>query len=229
MTVFFDDRHDAGRRLAKKLAGWVERNDVIVLALPRGGVPVAYEIALHLHAQLDLILVRKLGVPGHEELALGAIAMPGVCVFNREVVLGSGVSQREIDVIVDREGKELQRRNKIYRGGEPAPDLKNKVVIVVDDGVATGATMRAAMNTVAQQQPLHTIIAVPVAPEDAFESLKHMADEVVCLQKPESFFGVGGFYRNFEQTTDEEVQKLLEQSKHWGKASVDFMAERKHA
>lgn len=229
MTTLFLDRQDAGRRLAKKLAAWVERDDVVVLALPRGGVPVAFEVAQHLHAPLDLMLVRKLGIPGHEELAMGALALPDICVFNHDVILGTGVSQQDIDRVVAKEMNELQRRNKAYRGGEPAPNLKGRIVILVDDGIATGASMHAAISAVAQQQPLRTILAVPVASEEAYEMLRQQVDEIVCLHTPTPFFGVGRFYEDFSQTSDDEVVRLLEQARHWGKGHVHFAREHKYA
>ena len=229
MTSLFHDRHEAGKHLAEKLTAYMERDDVIVLALPRGGVPVAFEVAQHLHAPLDLMLVRKLGVPGHEELALGAVALPDVCVFNHDVILSAGLSQEEIKGVVAKEAAELMRRNWLYRGDEPAPNLKDRIVILIDDGIATGATMHAAVCAVAQQQPLRLIVAAPVAAREAVAMLDQQANEVVCLHAPEPFGGVGRFYKTFDQTTDKEVLNLLEQARHWGKGHVHFGEEHKHA
>jgi putative phosphoribosyl transferase len=229
MIPLFHDRREAGKRLAERLSAYVERDDVIVLALPRGGVPVAFEVAQHLHAPLDLMLVRKLGVPGQKELAMGAIALPDVCVFNHDVILDAGISQEEIDQVVAKEANELQRRNRAYRGGEPPPDLKDRIVILIDDGIATGATMHAAISAVAQQQPRRIVVAVPVAAKEAYQSSGKQADEVVSLFVPAPFFGVGGFYENFGQTSDEEVIKLLADARHWDKGSVHFDEKRRQA
>ena len=229
MTPIFYDRREAGRQLAAKLEIFAERDGVIVLALPRGGVPVAYEIAEFLHAPLDLMLVRKLGVPGHEELALGAIALPDICVFNHDVIRSAGVAEEDIDRVVAEESIELMRRNRLYRGGEPPPNLKDHIVILVDDGVATGATMHAAVIAVQQQQPFRIVVAVPVASQEAYEALTRQADEVICLHAPAFFLGVGRFYEDFGQTSDEEVLALLEKARHWGKGHVKFAEEHKHA
>jgi predicted phosphoribosyltransferase len=216
MVPHFTDRREAGKQLAQKLMSFAGRNDVIVLALPRGGVPVAFEVASALQAPLDLMLVRKLGVPGQEELAMGALALPDVRVFNHEVIRNFGVSEEDLDRSIIAEERELFRRNQAYRGGAPPPTLEGKAVILVDDGIATGANMRAAVTAVEQQNPLETIVAVPVCSHDASESLRVRANLVLCLQSPEIFFGVGQAYQNFDQTSDEEVLELLKQAKHFG-------------
>lgn len=222
MNEHYIDRSEAGKLLAKNLSAYLERDDVIVLALPRGGVPVGFEVAKHLHVPLDLMLVRKLGMPGQEELALGAIALPDICVFNHDIVSQAFIAQGRIDKLIAEERKELLRRNQIYRGGEPQPNLKDKVVILVDDGMATGADMRAAVSAVAQQQPLRTVVAVPVSSQQAYENLRQFADEVLCLRVPLNFYSVGRAYRDFSQITDSEVIALLEQAKHWGHGQVHF-------
>jgi len=229
MTPLFHDRREAGKYLAKKLSSYMERDDVIVLALPRGGVPVAFEVAQALRAPLDLMLVRKLGVPGQEELAMGALAMPNICVFNHDVILSAQVAQEEIDLVIAKETAELLRRNRFYRGGEPPPNLKDRTVILVDDGAATGATMHAAISAVVQQWPLRVIAAMPVASKEAYEMLRQQADEIVCPHALAPFFGVSRFYEEFGQTTDEEVLELLEHARHWGKGLVNFTEERKRA
>ena len=205
----FRDRTDAGRQLAERLAAYVNRSDVLVFALPRGGVPVAFEVARALGAPLDVFLVRKLGVPGHEELAMGAVATGGVRVLNDEIVHGLGIQESEIEAVVARELQELARRERLYRGGRPAPEAEAKTVILVDDGLATGATMRAAVRALKQQHPARIIIAVPTASPDSCEALKTEADEVVCVVTPEPFFAVGYWYDDFAQTTDAEVRDML--------------------
>ena len=187
--------------------------DPVVLALPRGGVPVGFEIARALRAPLEAFVVRKLGVPGQEELAMGALASGGLRVLNPEVVAALGSYARvAIERVTEREKEELRRREEQYRGARPFPDLKGRTVILVDDGLATGATMRAAARAVRAREPARLIIAVPVAPETSCEEMRAEADEVVCALTPESFFGVGQFYRDFQQTTDEEVRDLLARS-----------------
>jgi predicted phosphoribosyltransferase len=205
----FRNRTDAGRRLAEKLAAYADRPDVLVLALPRGGVPVGYEVARALGAPLDAFLVRKLGVPGYEELAMGAVATGGVRVLNDEIVRGLGISEHEIDAAVARELQELGRRERLYRGSRPPPDVAGRTVILVDDGLATGATMRAAVAALRQQQPARTVVAVPTASPDTCEALKTEADDVICAMTPEPFFAVGHWYEDFTQTTDNEVRELL--------------------
>jgi len=227
MTILFHDRRDAGRHLARTLSAYRERDDVIVLALPRGGVPVAFEVAQALHAPLDLMLVRKLGLPGQEELAMGAIALPGICVFNHDLIQRSAVSPEEIDKVVAVESKELLRRNRLYRKDEPPPNLKDQIVILIDDGMATGANMRAALSAVAQQQPLRIVAAVPVASLQAGDMIEQHADDVVCLHTPVHFIGVGQAYEDFSPTEDKEVLRLLEEARHWGKGHVHFGEEHK--
>jgi predicted phosphoribosyltransferase len=205
----FRNRTDAGRQLAEKLAAYTDRPDVLVLALPRGGVPVGHEVARALGAPLDVFLVRKLGVPGYEELAMGAVATGGVRVLNDGIVRGLGISEREIDAAVAREMEELARRERLYRGDRPPPDVAGRTVILVDDGLATGATMRAAVAGLRQQQPARIVVAVPTASPDTCEALKAEADEMICAITPEPFLAVGHWYEDFTQTTDDEVQDLL--------------------
>ncbi len=205
----FRNRTDAGRQLAGKLAAYADRPNVLVLALPRGGVPVGFEVARALGAPFDVFLVRKLGVPGHEELAMGAVATGGVRVLNDDIVRGLGISDREIDAAAARELQELARRERLYRGDRPPPDVAGRTVILVDDGLATGATMRAAVAALRQQQPARIVIAVPTASPDTSEALKAEAEGVVCAMTPEPFFAVGYWYEDFTQTTDDEVRELL--------------------
>jgi putative phosphoribosyl transferase len=212
MTQHFQDRFDAGRLLATRLEAYANREDVWVLALPRGGVPVAFEVAKALHAPLDVFLVRKLGVPGHEELAMGAIASGGVMVRNDEVIMGLGVPSYVIDTVVAQEQQELQRREHLYRGDQPFPDLHDRTAILVDDGLATGASMRAAVAALRQHQPAHSVVAVPIAAPDTCKALQAEVDEVVCARTPEPFYAVGLWYEDFPQTTDEEVRELLAQA-----------------
>lgn len=205
----FRDRHDAGRRLAQNLAVYANRADVLVLALPRGGVPVAYEVARALGAPLDVFIVRKLGVPGYEELAMGAVATGGVRVLNQEIVHGLAIPDHAIDTAAAREQQELSRRERLYRDGRPSPDVHGKTVILVDDGLATGATMRAAVEALKQQQPACIVVAVPTASPETSEALRAEADEVIAAMTPKPFFSVGHWYDDFTQTTDDEVRDLL--------------------
>jgi putative phosphoribosyl transferase len=205
----FEDRREAGRALEAPLRQYAGRDDVVVLALPRGGVPVAYEVARALDAPLDLFLVRKLGTPGHRELAMGAIASGGVRVLNDDVVRWYGIPQDEIDAVAREEERELRRRELAYREGrEPAP-IEGRVVILVDDGLATGSTMRAAVKAVRQRQPSRVVVAVPVGARETCDELSAIADEVFCVRTPEPFSAVGQWYLDFDQTTDEEVRRLL--------------------
>lgn len=205
----FEDRKAAGRALAAKLRMYAGRSDVLVLALPRGGVPVAYEVAEALGAPLDLFLVRKLGTPGHRELAMGAIASGGVRVLNPDVIQWYGITPQAIDVVAREEQRELERGENAYREGrEPAP-LEGRVVMLVDDGLATGSTMRAAVEAVRQRGPSRVVVAVPVGARETCAELAAVADEVVCARMPEPFSAVGQWYLDFDQTTDEEVRELL--------------------
>jgi predicted phosphoribosyltransferase len=206
----FRDRREAGRVLAGKLTGYANRPDVLVLALPRGGVPVAYEVARALRVPLDVFLVRKLGVPGHEELAMGALATDGVRILNQEVIKALDIPESIVDEVAAEELEELKRRERLYRGSRPPPDLRGRMVILVDDGLATGATMRAAIRAL-QQQPARIIVGVPTASPDTCEALGAEADEVICVMTPRPFLSVGHWYDDFTQTTDEEVRRLLAQ------------------
>ena len=207
------DRRHAGIVLAKLLKEYSRRTDAIILALPRGGVPVAYEIAVALSLTLDVFIVRKLGVPGHEELAMGAIASGGVSVFNEEIVQALHIDQASIDKIKQAELEELIRRERLYRGNSPFPDLLGKTIILVDDGIATGSTMKAALRALQQQKPATIIIAVPVAALSMVDEIADLVDVIVCPLRPVNFYAVGLWYDNFSQTTDEEVIELLEKSK----------------
>lgn len=209
MPSLFSDRREAGRLLAKELSAYREKDNVIVLALPRGGVPVALEVARTLRAPLDLMLVRKLGLTGQEEFAMGAIALPDICVLNDEVIKNAFVSQEDIDWVVEQESRELLRRNRLYRNDAPPPELKGRTVILVDDGMATGVDMRAAVCAAAAQQPLRIVVAVPIASKESLLALEQQADEVVCLHAPLMFFAVSQAYEDFEQMSDEEVLTLL--------------------
>ena len=205
----YHDRKEAGKILAEQLKAYANRKDVVVLALPRGGVPVAYEVAQALNLPLDVFIVRKLGVPGHEELAMGAIAMGGVTVFNDEIVRDLHIAKASIDSVIKSENEELKRREIRYRGKRPFPILTKKVVILVDDGIATGATMYAAVKALRHLQPASIVIAVPVAAADTCEKLAVLADKMVCPLRPHLFYAVGSWYDYFEQTEDEEVSELL--------------------
>lgn len=212
MEPLFLNRSKAGEQLAGELKQHANRPDVIVLALPRGGVPVGYEVARALNAPLDVFLVRKLGLPGQEELAMGAIATGGVRVINEEVVRYLEIPETVIGSAVDRELRELQRRERLYRGDRPFPDLKGRTVILVDDGLATGSSMRAAVAALKRIGPRKIVVAVPVAAPETCEDLKLIADEVVCAATPVKFIAVGAWYEDFSQTTDEEVRALLKRA-----------------
>ena len=209
MTKLFRDRTEAGELLADALKHYAGRDDVIVLGLPRGGVPVAFVVARRLKVPLDVFVVRKLGVPDYRELAMGAIATGGVCVINEQVVQQLGISQLTIDAVAADEQEELGRRELAYRGHTGAPILRHKTAILVDDGIATGSTMRAAIQAVRLQHPARVVVAAPTAAPGAFNRLRREADETVILMVPEDFSAVGQFYENFAQTTDEEVTSLL--------------------
>jgi putative phosphoribosyl transferase len=210
--MLFRDRIEAGKVLAQKLGDYAGRSDVLVLALPRGGVPVAYEVAKALGAPLDVFLVRKLGVPGHEELAMGAIASGGTVVLNERTIQYLGIPNDAINIVAKKEQRELERREKVYRGDRPPLDVRGKTVILIDDGLATGASMRAAAIAVRRLEPKAIVIAVPVASSEACETFRHEVDATICAITPEPFFGVGQWYRDFSQTTDEEVRRLLRDS-----------------
>jgi putative phosphoribosyl transferase len=210
IIIPFADRRQAGKQLATQLAAYADRSDVLVLALPRGGVPVAFEVARALHSPLDVFLVRKLGVPGHEELAMGAIASGGVRVLNEEVISRMPISSSAIDEVVHREEEELKRRERLYRGNCAAPTVQGRTVILIDDGLATGSTMRAAATALRKMQPSKIIVAVPVAAADTCADLRSEVDEVICGATPEPFMAVGAWYSDFEQTSDEEVGELLD-------------------
>src|SRR6202171_6330689 len=205
----FRNRNEAGRLLAKKLTAYANRPDVLVLALPRGGVPVAYEVARALGAPLDVFVVRKLGIPGYEELAMGAVATGGARVLNKQIVGRLGIPDYLIEAVAAREQQELARRERLYRGGRPPPDVRGRTVILVDDGLATGATMHAAIAALRQLQPAHIAVAVPTASPETCEELKAEVDEVVCAITPEPFHAVGYWYEDFTQTTDQEGRELL--------------------
>jgi predicted phosphoribosyltransferase len=210
ITKFFKDRTEAGRFLAHKLEEYTNNPNVVVLALPRGGVPVAYEVAQTLKAPLDVFVVRKLGVPGYEELAMGAIASGGIRVLNSRVVDYLDISDQTIETVAARERRELERRERLYRGARSAVDVRGRTVIIVDDGMATGSTMRAAVRALRQQNPEKIIVAVPVGARETCESFANEVDTMcVCAITPEPFDGVGLWYRDFEQTSDEEVRQLL--------------------
>lgn len=209
MSARFRDRVDAGLKLAQALAAYARRPRLLVLALPRGGVPVAYEVAKALGAPLDLCIVRKLGVPGQPELAMGAIAPGGVRVLDEEVVGMLGIPESVLAAVESKERLELERRIRAYRGGRPLPEVQGRTVLLVDDGVATGSTMRAALQALRAQQPAALVVAVPVAPREAVAWLRGLADDVVCLRKPDPFFAIGEWYEDFRQTRDEEVTGLL--------------------
>jgi predicted phosphoribosyltransferase len=211
-SVRFRDRAEAGRALAEKLSGYAGRKDVLVLALPRGGVPVAFEVARALGAPLDVFLVRKLGVPGHKELAMGAIATGGVRLVNEDIVRVLGISAEAIDRVAEAEGREMQRREQAYRDDRPAPEVRDRVVILVDDGLATGSTMRAAVAALRRGGPARIVVAVPIAAPSICDELRAEVDEVVCARTPEPFYAVGLWYDDFSETTDDEVRDLLAQA-----------------
>lgn len=203
------DRRGAGRQLAQRLQAYANQPDAIVLSVPRGGVPVGYEIAQALHLPLDICLVRKLGLPHNKEIAMGAIAANGVRVLNYQVIAWEGTSDHEIETVAAKELRELQRRDHVYRGHRALPELRGKTVILVDDGLATGSSMLAAIQIVQQQQPAKVIVAVPVAPKSTCEEIAAMVDQLICLMQPEPFYAIGKWYENFAQVSDDEVCGLL--------------------
>ena len=213
MSARFRDRRDAGKRLAHELRHYAHRPDLIILALPRGGVPIGFEVAQALGAPLDVFVVRKLGLPWHDELAMGAIASGGARVLDRNLIRVARVSEAELARVIATEETELARRERRYRGDRPFPDLHGKTAILVDDGLATGATMRAAVEALRLEQPSRIVVAVPVAAPQTCDAFRDVADEVVCATTPEPFQGVGRWYADFSQTTDEEVHDLLERAR----------------
>ena len=208
----FSDRRDAGLLLAKKLAGYANDPNVVVLGLPRGGIPVAWEIARALGAPLDAFEVRKLGVPGHEELAMGAIGSGGALYLNTEAIDALGISPEQIDRVVALEKRELERREKLYRDSRPRPNLTGKTAILVDDGIATGSSMQAAIASLRRHHPARIVVAIPVAPAESLDEFRAEVDEVVCWTTPEPFYAVGAAYADFAQVSDDEVRALLEQA-----------------
>jgi putative phosphoribosyl transferase len=212
MEARYRDRTEAGRELASKLLEYADRADVIVLALPRGGVPVAYEVAKALRAPLDVFVVRKLGVPGHEEYAMGAIATGGVRVLDERVMRAAGVTRAELEAVTAAEQRELERRERQFRGNRPPPDVAGRTAILVDDGLATGSTMRAAVEALREEGAARVIVAVPIAPPETCDAFRDIVDDIVCARTPEPFYAVGLWYEDFSQTTDDEVRELLERS-----------------
>jgi len=206
----FNDRKEAGQLLSLELARYKDGRDVLVLALPRGGVPVAHEIASVLHCPLDVLVVRKLGVPGHEEMAMGAIATGGIRLINPDIVSALGISPEAVEDVERKEEAELFRRERSYRGNRGPLDTRNKTIILVDDGIATGATMQAAIASLRQRRVRKIIVASPVAPRSVVLSLRRVADDVITMLNPDDFGGVGRWYKDFSQTSDEDVQQLLE-------------------
>src|ERR671924_218318 len=219
--AYFRDRRDAGRKLAQELLHYAHRSDVIVLALPRGGVPVAYEVALALNAPLDIFIVRKLGLPGQEELAIGAIASGGIRVLNEDLVRMLNLSEKVIEHVAQRELQELQRREQSYRGNRPAPEVHDQTVILIDDGLATGASMRAAVAGLRVQNPKRIVVAVPTAAPETCDAFQSEVDEMVCAVTPEPFLGVGRWYEDFSQTTDDEVRELLARAEEGRSAAAN--------
>jgi putative phosphoribosyl transferase len=209
----FSDRHDAGQRLAARLSSYAERPDVLVLALPRGGVPVGYEVATALGVPLDVFVVRKLGLPWHEELAMGAIASGGVRVLDEDLIRVARVSEADLVRVTAAERAELDRRERRYRGDRPLVSVRGKTVILVDDGLATGSTMRAAVQALRQEGPARIVVAVPVAAPEACDAFRDIVDDIICAETPEPFHAVGLWYEDFSQTTDDEVHELLDRTR----------------
>jgi putative phosphoribosyl transferase len=208
----FRDRYEAGKLLAARLDAYRNRTDVLALGLPRGGVPVAFEVAQALRAPLDVFVVRKLGVPGHEELAFGAIASGGVRVLNPPLVRELGMTETMIDMVAAREQKELERRERAYRDNHPAPDVRGKIVLLIDDGLATGATMLAGAKALRQKEPHEIVVAVPVAAPQTCDEFRPEVDHIICAATPQPFYAVSRWYQNFSETTDDEVRDLLERA-----------------
>ncbi|MDQ3998465.1 MAG: phosphoribosyltransferase [Gemmatimonadota bacterium] len=209
MAAYYRDRTDAGRQLATELPEYAGRPDVIVLALPRGGVPVAFEVASALRAPLDVFIVRKLGVPGHEEYAMGAIATGGVRVLDDRVIRSAGVTRADLEAVTASEERELARRERRYRGDRPPVDVAGRTAILVDDGLATGSTMRAAVAALREERAARVVVAVPIAPPETCDAFRDIVDDIVCARTPEPFYAVGLWYDDFSQTTDDEVRDLL--------------------
>jgi predicted phosphoribosyltransferase len=210
--MILQDRPAAGRRLVTPLQAYAQRPDVIVLALPRGGVPVAYEVATALDVRLDLMLVRKLGVPSHEEFAMGAIASGGIQILNQQALRAHPIDKAAFDAVVARETRELLRREQVYRGARAPVQLKDQVVILIDDGLATGASMMAAIHAVRVHGPSRIVVAVPVGPPETVEALRSEVDELVCPIMPEWLMSIGHWYMDFSQTSDAEVMRLLQRA-----------------
>lgn len=211
MTVRFANRREAGKELAKKLRHFAFHSDVVILALPRGGVPVGYEVAAALHVPLHVFVVRKLGVPGQEEYAMGAIASGGTSFVNQAVIQQLGICEEEVDGVIEREIAEIRRREKLY-GADHALEIDHRTIILIDDGLATGSTMRAAIRALRERHPRSIVVAVPVGPRDTLEDLAQEADDVVVLRAPSTFYAVGEWYEDFSQTTDDEVRALLQEA-----------------
>jgi putative phosphoribosyl transferase len=220
-NMTFADRTDAGRKLAEELAKFAGEKNLLILGLPRGGVPVAFEVAKALRAPLDVFVVRKLGVPGQEELAMGAIASGGVRVLNEEIIRSLDIFEDQIARVAANEQRELERREFVYRSGRGAPEISGKTILLIDDGLATGATMRAAVHAVKALNPSKLVVAVPTAAPDTCALLKKMVDETICLITPTPFGGVGAWYRDFSQTSDREVQQLLKESEEFAVQTVN--------
>jgi putative phosphoribosyl transferase len=210
--MVFRNREEAGEMLAKRLRAYANREDVIVLGIPRGGVPVAFEVATALQAPLDIFVLRKLGVPGHKELAFGAIASGGSLVLDRRVIEGLDISDRQIEVVIANERMELERRELAYRDDKPPLEIEGLIAIVVDDGIATGSSIRAGIKALRQLKPARIVVAVPVAPLETCNRLRPEVDELVCVHRPQSFLAIGQFYKDFSQVSDQEVIELLKQA-----------------
>ena len=208
----FKDRRDAGRKLAQKLSAYARGQNTLILALPRGGVPVAYEVALALNVPMDIFIVRKLGLPGREELAIGAIASGGIRILNSDIIRMLSIPEEIINFVARRELQELQRRERLYRGNRPSPEVRDQTVILIDDGLATGASMRAAVAGVRAQHPARIVVAVPAAAAETCDAFRSEVEEVVCAITPEPFYGVSRWYKDFSQVTDEEVRTWLEEA-----------------